>query len=127
MACCGGIAAIDTDLKNLAFDDIYLQIDKGKLKFFPDEGFFKLVELDDKGKDIGGEVGQLDDEIKRLNLELKGKDNKIVDLKEKIGDIDKKIESMMQILKIDTSEREYINDLEFKIKEEEEKKKSVIN
>lgn len=127
MACCGGIAAVDTDLKNTAFDDIYLQIDNGKLKFFTEEGVFKLVDLDDRGKDNSGEVGQLDEEIRRLNSELTGKDKKIVDLKEKIAEIDKKIDSMMQILKIDTSEKEYINDLEFKIKEEEERKKSVIN
>ena len=34
MSCYGGIEPRETDLKKLPFDDIYLNINKSKLKFY---------------------------------------------------------------------------------------------
>ena len=115
MSCCGGIEPRETDLKKLPFDDIYLNINKSKLKFFTNEkgGIFKLVNNQEGGVQTNSDLNRV---AENLQNEIKKKDNRIEELKQKISEIDKKINAMNQILAIDISEKEYITELGEKVK-----------
>ena len=114
MACCKGIEPRDPDLKKIT-DDLYLNINKSKLKFFVNEkgGIFKLVNNQEGGVQISSDLNTA---VDQLSNEIKKKDARIDDLKQKIKEIDEKINSMNKILAIDISEKEYITDLGEKVK-----------
>ena len=115
MSCCGGIEPRETELKKLPFDDIYLNINKSKLKFFRNEKgeIFKILKNQEREAKKNSDINQA---AENLENEIKKKDNRIEELKQKISEIDKKINAMNQILAIDISEKEYITELGERVK-----------
>ena len=90
MSCYGGIEPRETDLKKLPFDDIYLNINKSKLKFFTNEKgrIFKLVNNQEGGVQTNSDLNRV---AENLEKEIKKKDNRIEKLKHKISEIEKKL------------------------------------
>ena len=121
--CCNDASNVkNIDLKNSKFDEIKMKVNDSTLKF--DEtyhnGQFRIF---DKGISSNinyssPELNEYQKALKQLQDEIQYKDNKISELNNKIEDIDKKMEIMEKILNIDVSEKEYINELEQKLNEQ---------
>ena len=99
MSCCGGIEPRETDFKKLPFDDIYLNINKSKLKFFTNEkgGIFKLVNNQEGGVQTNSDLNRV---AENLEKEIKKKDNRIEELKHKISEIEKKLMQLIKFLRL---------------------------
>ena len=108
----------NVDLKNLNYDNIYININRNKLKFCENDnyGVYRLVEKDKNELEKDENVQKLKIEIKNLNNEINEYDLTIKDYRDKIKDMDKKIEKMKNILEIDGYEENYIKDLKDKNK-----------
>ena len=116
MKCCGSGEPAPIDLKTLQFEPIYLNIEKSKLRFFANDkgGTFKLVNTDESKNQQ--EKQQLSEKERILHDEILRKQERINQLKEKILEINSKIESMNKILNIDISEKDYITTLGERVK-----------
>ena len=113
------------DLKEDKFDDITITINekrKENIRFERDRwraaiGDKKESRVDEEeneeNEDNEEEEYEKEDqaEIDKLNDDIKTKEAKIEDLKEKIRAIKDKIDTMHKILNIDVSEQEYLKDL----------------
>ena len=99
MSCCGWIEPRETDFKKLPFDDIYLNINKSKLKFFTNEkgGIFKLVNNQEGGVQTNSDLNRV---AENLEKEIKKKDNRIEELKHKISEIEKKLMQWIKFLRL---------------------------
>ena len=103
----------NTDLKNLNYDEIFLKINRNKLKFCENDnyGVYRLVEGDLKENEKDEEAQKLNIEINNLKHEINECDITIKDYTKKILEMEKKIEKMKKILEIDVCEQDYISEL----------------
>ena len=102
--CCGEALDNNIDLQNTKYDEILITLDKTTIKFFEDEGVFKVYDTDDER----GALGKKKQEIEDLKLKLELKDKEIEDYEIRIEDLDKKIKNMEKILLMDEKEQQYI-------------------
>jgi len=105
-----------SDLKNLNYDNIYININRNKLKFCENDnyGVYRLVQRDKKELEKDEKLQKLKLEIRNLKDEINECDITIKDYTNKIKEMDKKIEKMKNILEIDGYEENYIKDLKDK-------------
>jgi len=106
----------NVDLKNLNYDNIYININRNKLKFCENDnyGVYRLVQKDKRELEKDEKLQKLKLEIRNLNNEINEYDLTIKDYTNKIKEMDKKIEKMKNILEIDGYEENYIKDLKDK-------------
>ena len=106
----------NVDLKNLNYDNIYININRNKLKFCENDnyGVYRLVQKDKRELEKDEKLQKLKLEIRNLKDEINECDITIKDYTNKIKEMDKKIEKMKNILEIDGYEENYIKDLKDK-------------
>ena len=106
----------NVDLKNFNYDNIYININRNKLKFCENDnyGVYRLVQKDKRELEKDEKLQKLKLENKNLNNEINEYDLTIKDYTNKIKEMDKKIEKMKNILEIDGYEENYIKDLKDK-------------
>ena len=118
------------DLKNDKFEDITISINEKKkenIRFDTNRWRVALGDkFDSRREEEENEENEEDEEdeyenedqgeINKLNDDIKNKEAKINDLREKIRDIKDKIDIMQKILNIDVSEQDYLKELSQKAK-----------
>lgn len=101
----------EISLANKNFSELIFNIKNSKLKFDNYEGVFKQISNEDpnyKSKSNDKEYEKLKEEEAQILKEITDKSEKVRIYKEKIKEINSKIEFMQKILTIDLNERDYI-------------------
>lgn len=109
MACCGDKFGPES-LENQKFEDISFKIENETIKYGVDPtlGGQYQRDINVKRQQDKEEEDKLNKAKEALRDQIKRKDDRIQELLVKIGEIDKKIAAMEQILSIDVSEKEYV-------------------
>jgi predicted nucleic acid-binding Zn-ribbon protein len=114
MACCGGINEKGEDLNGKAYPELSLKIDNNKFKFASKEGQF-ILEENTEHEETEKEKSLMN-EINNLKKEYENGENQLNDINKKIKEIEGKIAAMEKVLNVDISEKNYLQYLEKKIK-----------
>jgi hypothetical protein len=111
---CGDVPKI-IELKHklsaVNFPELIFSIKSSKLKFDCVEGAFKQISNDDPFYKKPNENFLLATEEEKLACDIEAKKKKILYIKERIEEINKKIETMNKVLLVDLNERDYLNEL----------------
>ena len=101
--CCGNTDN-NTNLRDKPFQEILLNLDKTKYKFYEREGDFFIIDSTDENNPLGQQKKEMND----LQSKIETKRKEIDDYKIKIGELSKKIANMETIILMDEKEHQYI-------------------
>ena len=117
--CCGR-NDITSKLNDDDYESFSVAYKKYKFKFKTNEDYGKFV-LSNINEETKKEIDKLNGDIKSLEEKNKKRKESILDYENKIKKIDDKIGKMEKLLKIDSSEKKYIQGLGNKVREYQEK------
>jgi len=128
MACCstknsGKNYLKESPLSKTIFDEIKFTVKNSQLSFDALEGVFKQISNNDPTYRRSAYENEKLIEQETLKKEIDIKQQKIKYLKEKMLEVDQKIEKMNKILNVDINERDYVNEMKQKYLGLEEKQK----
>ena len=115
--CFGCDKEVNVDLKKEKFEEINIDLGLGEsIKFDLDNykwnGYIKEAGINSPNSKIkNSKNSHNQEEIDNINKEIGEKEKKILDLKTKIENVNKKIETLKSIVKIDVGEQLYLQDL----------------
>ena len=104
ICCSEGLDNVDLRKTGFKDDFIYLRLDKTILRFYENEGVFRVLDSDD----VGGDLGNKKLELEELKKKIKKKDEEITFYELKLKDLDAKLANMEKVLLMDDKENQYI-------------------
>jgi hypothetical protein len=137
MSCGGKQTVHKIDLKNFPLEPVILQLNKSVLKFSIEDGTFKQTENKSENYKKKSNSPYYSAEIENSKLNINRYNETIKKLKDGINDVEVKKEKLLEMLKCDLAEKEYLEELKKAIgdyrqtiddiKEIQDRTQSIIN